>query len=285
MEEGTALIGTNKRYTIVNDDETLTWLAVEHNLGYNEIVDANPGLDPWYPGRGREVLLPQSWILPDLQDPGSNTGQPYLVINLAELRLYHMMTTELGLRVITFPLGVGREGLDTPLGEERVTGKLKDPAWYVPASIREEDPTLPAIVPPGPLNPLGSYALRLSTPGYLIHGTNKPLGVGRRISHGCIRMYPEDIKNLYSITGRGSRVAIIYQPIKAGLFKDLPYIEVHRDYLNEEDQHKKAADLLRKKGLFQMVDTQLLEKAVREKTGVPVAIGLISSQQEQRNNK
>ncbi len=192
------VFGSVSKYIIRDDKETLVELALNNDLGYNEVVDSNRGIDPWYPGRGARVVIPTSWILPDIPNKYKlKTGAGNLVVlNLAELRLYLLKRDKGRLNVTTFPVGIGREGFDTPEGMFRIIEKLKDPVWIIPASFRDEYQELPDIVPPGPENPLGQYALRLSNPLYLLHGTNKPLGVGRRVSHGCLRMYPADIEKL-----------------------------------------------------------------------------------------
>jgi len=272
LSMGQSVFGTVREYIIKDDKETLTGLAVKYDLGYNEIIDANRGIDPWYPGKGTEVLIPTSWIVPALPR-GYKLGEEALVVlNLAELRLYLLKRNGRSLTVTTFPVGIGREGFDTPEGLFRITEKLKDPVWRIPKSFRDEYPELPDVVPPGPDNPLGRYALRLSNPVYLIHGTNKPLGVGRRVSHGCIRMYPEDIERLYRMTKVGDDVIILYQPVKVGLRGKTPYIEVHRDYRNRKDPFQEAVNLLRRRGLLKKTDLKILYSAILKKSGVPVRL-------------
>jgi len=207
-------------------EDTLLDIARRHDLGYNEIIAANPGVDPWLPEPGREIVVPARFVLPSAPREG-------IVINLAEMRLYYFPPPQrdgAGV-VMTFPIGIGREGWGTPLGKTRIVEKKRDPAWVVPESIRREraaqgDP-LPPVVPPGPDNPLGRFALRLGMPGYLIHGTNKPFGVGRRISHGCIRMYPEDIEVLFEEVEPGTPVRIVDQPYKLGREGNALYLEAH----------------------------------------------------------
>ncbi len=222
---GNDLIG--EVYTVaVREGETLLDIARDHGLGYNEIIAANPGIDPWLPHPGTKITIPARYVLPN----GPRTG---IVVNLAEMRLYYYPPAKEGAprTVMTFPVGIGQEGWATPTGKARILVKDKDPVWTVPESILAEsiaegDP-LPRVVPPGPDNPLGKYALRLDMVGYLIHGTNKPYGVGRRISHGCIRMYPEDIEVLFDRVEVGARVEIINQPYKLGLDGDALYLESH----------------------------------------------------------
>ena len=199
------MIGEMRSATVA-EGQTLLDIARDNDLGYQEIVRANPELDPWLPPVGAKVVLPTRYILPS----ATRTG---IVVNLAEMRLYYFVPAKnsAGIRVFTYPLGIGQEGWSTPTGPSSITEKIKDPAWTVPESIRaahnaEGHGELPAVVPPGPDNPLGQYALRLENSRYLIHGTNKPYGVGRRISHGCIRMYPEDIEELFPMVPVGTRV-------------------------------------------------------------------------------
>jgi len=151
--------------------------------------------------------------------------------------------------------------------------KLTNPTWIIPESLKDKYPEYETGIPPGPDNPLGQFALRLSRPDYLIHGTNKPLGVGRRVSHGCIRMYPEDIRELYSLVQNGEEVIILYQPVKLGERGGIPYIEVHEDYLKADDSAQSAVSLLQKRGLFRKADLSLMFQAVKEKRGVPVSLG------------
>ncbi|WP_078485956.1 L,D-transpeptidase family protein [Solemya velesiana gill symbiont] len=220
-ENGNDLVGETRTVKTVYED-TFSDIARLHDLGYLDLTDANPEVDPWLPGEGTEIILPTRFILP----PEPREG---IVINLAELRLYYYPKGES--RVITHPLGIGREGWSTPTGTGRVIRKQANPTWYPPESIRAEHATdgdpLPAAVKPGPDNPLGKYALYLSLTGYLIHGTHKPYGVGMRVSHGCIRLYPEDIDRLFSQVPVGTPVRIINEPYKAGWKDGQLYVEAH----------------------------------------------------------
>lgn len=207
-------------------EDTLIAIARRHNLGYTEIKLANPGVDTWLPGEGTRITLPTQFILPDAERKG-------IVLNIAEMRLYYFPPedSQYAGKIITYPVGIGREGWHTPLGTTHVTRTKAGPAWYPPESIRKEhakhgDP-LPQVVPPGPDNPLGQYALYLGFPSYLIHGTNKPAGIGMRVSHGCIRLYPEDIAALYSLVNPGTQVRIMYQPYKLGWQNGRLYLEAH----------------------------------------------------------
>lgn len=251
----------------VKPGESLMEIARKFDLGYNEIADANPGVDPFVPGKGVRVTVPTSWILPDTE---SHSG---IVINLSELRLYYYFMVE-GVRYVrTFPVGIGREGNLTPTGTFKVVEKIVGPAWYVPESIRKEEPNLPKVVPAGPDNPLGSHAMRLSLPTILIHGTDKPWGVGRRVSHGCIRLYPEDIPKLFAMVPIGTSVEIVRQPVKVGTRYDRVYVEVHGDDPEgHEDYFQVAVRLLQKEKLLTRVNTRKLYQAVQMHRGMPVDI-------------
>lgn len=222
---GQSVIGELQRVT-VEGDNTLSDLAREYGLGFDEIVAANPDVDPWLPGVGTEVLLPTQYVLPDTQRSG-------IVLNIASKRLfYYPPAVEGELPVVyTFPIGIGRVGWETPTGATTVVDKARDPNWYVPASVRREHAAagnpLPAVVPPGPDNPLGRYVLKLDMPGYLIHGTNQPYGVGMRVSHGCVRLYPENIEYLYPEIGRGEPVEIVNEPYLLGERDGELYFEAH----------------------------------------------------------
>ena len=227
--------------------DTFSTLAREYGLGYDELVDANPDIDPWLPGEGTPVVLPTQYVLPDAPKRG-------IVLNIASKRLFYF--PEVGedevATVMTFPIGIGRVGWETPLGEAAVISKARDPHWYVPASVRTEhaaigDP-LPAVVPPGPDNPLGRFVLKLDMPGYLIHGTNQPYGVGMRVSHGCVRLYPENIELLYSLIELGEDVLIVNQPYLMGSLDGEPYFEGHRpledDAVASDDHLARALEAL-----------------------------------------
>ncbi len=262
---------------IARHEDTLLDIARHYNLGYDEIIAANPGVDPWLPGEGTRVVLPTRFVLPDAAREG-------LVLNLASLRLFHYPRRDKAETavVITHPIGIGREGWQTPQGKLRITQKIDQPHWTVPASIRREhaqmgDP-LPPVVPPGPDNPLGEFAMRLSRPSYLIHGTNKDWGVGMRVSHGCVRLYPEDIASLFPKIPVGTQVNIVNQPYRAAWLNGTLYLEAHRplsedlerwgDSLNpmEEEVRNKAA------GKTGAVDWDKARQVAREALGIPVPI-------------
>jgi L,D-transpeptidase ErfK/SrfK len=256
------LVGQMRQYE-VRKGESLIEIARKFDLGYNEISGANPDVDPFIPPTGLKVSIPMMWIIPDVP---IRRG---IVINIPEMRLYFFLGKGTNL-LTTFPIGVGDEGTETPEGVFRITAKIVNPAWHVPKSIRQEKPELPKVVPPGPDNPLGSHALRLSVPAVLIHGTNKPWAVGRRATHGCLRLYPEDIPRLFLLVKKGDRVTIVRQPVKVGVRGKRVYVEVHSDgnvnYLQE------AVRALGRKNLLDRFNREKLERALKEKSGVPVDI-------------
>ena len=224
--EGQDVIGSIST-VVASYDDTLVDIARRHGLGYQDIVRANPTVNVWVPGEGTEVILPNRFVLP----PGPRTG---LVLNLAEYRMYYYPVPKDGepAKVHTYPMSIGRMDWETPLGRTQIVAMAKNPAWYPPQSVRDEhaadgDP-LPRIVPAGPENPLGTRALRLGIPGYLIHGTNRPAGVGMRVSHGCIRMFPEDVEFLFDRIKVKTAVRIVDVPVKIGWDGESLVAEVHR---------------------------------------------------------
>ena len=258
-------------------DNTFSSLAREFGLGYDELVAANPGVDPWLPGESTPVLLPTQYVLPE----GPRRG---LVLNLAAKRLFYFPEVAEGepVQVITYPVGIGRVGWETPLGEAKVVAKAIDPTWYVPWSVRQEhaaagDP-LPSVVPPGPDNPLGRHVLQLDMPGYLIHGTNKPYGVGMRVSHGCVRLYPENIELLYSMVGVGEGVRIVNEPLLIGRLNGEFYLESHApledDAIAPEERLEKVLSSVRNEsGAFVEEAEQGHARALAsEALGVPVRV-------------
>lgn len=236
-DEQSRIIGHNfVIYSRIED--TLSDIARRFDLGYSELRRANPDVDPWMPGAGRQIIIPARFILPD----GPRKG---IVINTAEMRLFYYPPKQDGeaQKVITHPIGIGREGWKTPLGKTRITTKRENPIWIAPESIRQEheemgDP-LPKVVQAGPDNPLGAHAMNFSMPGYLMHGTDKPYGVGLRVSHGCIRLYPEDIAALFERVAINTPVEIVYQPVKAALQNDQLYLEAHAPFndMSERDEN------------------------------------------------
>jgi len=226
-ENGDSVIGTMTT-VIAEQEDTILDIARRNGIGYEEIMSANPGVDPWIPGAGTEILIPSRYVLPDAPREG-------VVINLAEHRLYYYPPAKKGERrvVRTYPISTGKMDWKTPIGVTRIVSKQEKPNWYPPASVLAEheangDP-LPKVVPPGPDNPLGEHAMRLGIPGgaYLIHGTNRPAAVGMQVTHGCIRMYPEDIAELYGYVPVNTKVNLIDQPTKLGWLRGTLYMERH----------------------------------------------------------
>ncbi|AMN47271.1 hypothetical protein ACG33_09220 [Steroidobacter denitrificans] len=233
--DGDTIIG-DTHYVTARHEDTLLDIGRLHGVGYEEIVAANPGVDPWLPGEGQRVLIPSRYILPD----GPRTG---VVVSLAEHRLYYYPPVRSGEAPVvkTYPISIGKMDWKTPLGETRIVQKRERPAWYPPESVRREHAAegrpLPRVVPPGPDNPLGNYAMRLGIPGgaYLIHGTNRPAGVGMQVTHGCIRLFPEDIEELYKLVPVNTQVRMIDQPLKMGWRGDELYMEVHTPLEGTQD--------------------------------------------------
>jgi L,D-transpeptidase ErfK/SrfK len=211
-----ALIGSIGSYR-TKETDTFVDLARRFDGGSVALMAANPGVDPWLPGK-HVLVLPTAHLLPDAPHRG-------IVINVGEMRLYYF--EERSPTVESFPIGIGQEAHDTPMGTTRVVKKRIHPTWIPTPSIRAERPELPAAIPPGPDNPLGDYALYLGWDSYTVHGTNKPAGVGRRVSHGCIRLYPEDIAALYPRVDVGTPVTVVAQPAKAGWVGKQLFLEVH----------------------------------------------------------
>lgn len=211
---------------LARDADTFSDIARAYGLGYDELVAANPEVDPWLPGADTPILLPTQFVLPaDIREG--------VVLNIASKRLFYFPTVPEGQAPVvkTYPIGIGRVGWETPLGSTTVVAKAVDPVWYVPQSVRKEhaemgDP-LPSIIPAGPDNPLGSRVLKLNIPGYLIHGTNQPYGVGMRVSHGCVRLYPENIEYLYELIDVGEPVQIINEPFLLGELDGELIFEAH----------------------------------------------------------
>ena len=213
--------------------DTLLDIARLNHLGYQELKRVNPGVDTWLPGDGTRVTIPAQWILPEAPREG-------LVLNIPEMRLYYYLP---GSRVMTFPLGVGVDGQETPAGSYRIGQKRTNPVWYVPVSIQAEMEHPRKTVPPGPDNPLGKYWMRLSHTTYGIHGTNNPWAIGRRVTHGCIRLYPEDIAFLYPRVPKDTPVRVTYQHAKVGVRDGKAYFQIYRD--GKAGDGELMADLMR----------------------------------------
>lgn len=250
--------------------DTLPDIARHFGLGHNDIVSANPNVDPWLPEPDTRVVLPLIFTLP-------NAPRQDIVLNLANMRMFHFPSGQ-SERVMTYPVGIGRDGWNTPEGLTRIVSKTKNPTWNVPPSIQREhalkgDP-LPASIPSGPNNPLGDYAMRLARGSYLIHGTNKPYGVGMQMSHGCLNLYPEDISQLFNDTKVGTSVMIVNQPYLLGRHHDMLYLEAHKP-LQAKANFKRALfnqiKQAEKKYRLQ-IDWPKVEQIVEQATGIPTPI-------------
>jgi L,D-transpeptidase ErfK/SrfK len=281
IEDGQPLVfGTNEHYTTQYED-TFTDIARRYSLGWDEIARANPGIDQWVPGAGKDLLIPGMRILPDVPQEG-------IVINLPEHRLYYFPKVKKGQKrtVITYPVSIGKMDWKTPLGVTRIVNKQKNPSWYPPESVRKEHlangEKLPGVVGPGPDNPLGAYAMRLAlTPGaYLIHGTNNPLAVGMAVTHGCMRMYPEDIEALFPLVPVGTPVRIINEPVKTAFVNGELLLEAHPPVDAEGQAYEPNLELF-----SQMLDKALgtttaavhwdfAREALQKADGMPVVVGL-----------
>lgn len=273
--------------TRAHAEDTLSDIARRFNIGYEEIARANPTVDPWLPKEGTTIVLPTQFVLPDAPHSG-------VVVNLAALRLYYFPPVKKGepQTVITHPIGIGQIGWSTPVGNTKIVRKKADPTWTPPASVRKEHAAegdiLPAKIGPGPDNPLGKYAFTLDWPSYLIHGTNQPYGVGLRASHGCIRLYPEDIAQLFDKIPVGTKVTVVNQPVVYGYRGDTLYVQsypVLEDYMkkpakttaNEKAKGKNtapqaendvAATLIKKPD----VDKALIDAMIKNPNGVAVPV-------------
>lgn len=277
VEDGVTVVGavhgvkSRAQYSLVD-------VARHFDLGFNEITAANRQLNVWLPGDDNVIVIPARFILPDTPHEG-------IVLNLAEMRLYYFRPATRGgeREVVTYPVGIGRESWETPLLTTAVTAKKANPSWFVPESIRNEylakGKHLPEVVAPGPDNPLGDYALRLGDTGYLIHGTNKPNGIGMRVSHGCVRLYPEDIEALFAQVDVGTPVRIVDQPVKAGFSDGRLYVEVHA----RATEHPSAQTLTRATDVIAAtalgrnvaVNWERVRTVLGEASGVPTAVGEI----------
>lgn len=281
--------------TRVQGEDTFSDIARRFNVGYEEMVRANPGIDPWVPGVGREVVLPTQFVLPDAPREG-------LVINLAQLRVYYFPKAKEGepQTVITHPIGVGKVGWSTPVGTTKVTGKAKNPTWFPPASVRKEhreagDP-LPAKVPPGPDNPLGTHMMTLGWPSYLVHGTNKPYGVGMRSSHGCIRFYPEDIEQLYGEIPVGTKVTVVNQPFVFGWHQGELYVQAFPVAEDDEREHPSGAEALLNAAISDemwamvkqhnaAIDLQLVNNLANDPRGIAVPVSKPAPRVDAKNTQ
>ncbi|MFQ5666847.1 MAG: L,D-transpeptidase family protein [Candidatus Binatia bacterium] len=270
-EQAHSVIGFTRFYQIRPKD-TFFDVARYYDLGYNEIADANPGVDPWIPPAGQVILLPTEWVLPEGEYEG-------VVVNIPEMRLYYFHPTGEGANIVsTFPVGLGRDDWRTPEGAFRIRGKTVNPKWVLPESIKAEhrrqgEPAPDFIAGGTPDNPLGKYRFELTMPLYAIHGTDIPWGVGMQVSHGCIRLYPEDIARLFPMVRVGTQGAFVYQPVKVGTRDGHIYVEVHKDiYRRLPGPYREALRLIDKFGWRSRVDLDRVKRAVVEQSGVPMDV-------------
>lgn len=271
------LVG-EQQSTLARHEDTLIDIAREHGLGYEEILNANPGVDPWLPGADVPIELAKHRILPMAARDG-------IVINLPEHRLYYFPSAKEDEppEVWSYPVSIGKMDWHTPLGTTKIVQKVKNPNWYPPQSVRDEHARkgdiLPAVVPAGPNNPLGLFAMRLGIPGgaYLIHGTNRPAGVGMQVTHGCMRLYPEDIEELFGMVPVDTRVTIVNQPFKLGWQDGRLWVEVHPALKEDVVEPPTLTDLTRlvveaTRETLVPVDWSAVQRAFGESRGVPVAV-------------
>lgn len=272
-KEEDGIIGTVRAHRVRKGD-TLLDIARNYSLGYNEIVESNPGLDIWLPPPGAMVLLPTAWVLPCCSRSG-------LIVNIPEMRLYYFRPVAgdaTSTEVITYGIGLGREDWQTPRGKFKIRSKTENPTWVIPESIRaeriERNGDARTHIPGGaPDNPLGKHRLALTLTGYGIHGSDLPWGVGMQVSHGCIRLYPEDIERLFPQVPVGTSGEFVYQPVKIGVADGDVYAEVTRDiYGLTPGMWREAATMIDRMGVADRVDHDLLLEALQNPAGFPVKI-------------
>lgn len=258
LSEKQSVVG-NVQVTTAAEADTLTDIARRFNLGYEEIVRANPDVDPWLPGAGTQIILPTQFVLPNAPREG-------LVINVPQMRLYYYPPRKSGQpqQVYTHPIGIGKVGWRTPEGATKVVRRQKDPIWRPTASIiaehRKNGEELDKVVGPGPDNPLGRHALYLGWPSYLIHGTNKPAGVGLRSSHGCLRLYPEDIELLFEQVPIGTKVRVVNEPFVFGWYNEQLYLQAFDVLEDDRRDWQRAERKLLNKGLSSSAQKQLKQR-------------------------
>jgi L,D-transpeptidase ErfK/SrfK len=282
IDATTDIIGVVQK-TQATKEDTLTDIARRFNVGYEEIVRANPGVDPWLPGEGKEIVIPSQFILPNAPREG-------IVINAAAMRLFYYPKMKKGEKQVvhTYPIGIGKVGWKTPEGATKVLRKTKDPVWRPTASIikehlEERGEKLEREVKAGPDNPLGRFAFYLGWPTYMVHGTNKPAGVGLRSSHGCIRLYPEDIAQLFELTPIGTSLRVVNQPYVFGWHEGALHIQAFDVLEDDKRDWKKAQAKLLNKAMAERIQKELaarkekidwaaVAKLTEEPRGIPVSI-------------
>lgn len=262
----TTVVGSLETY-VVEEGDTLLDVGRHFDLGYNEMTSANPGVDPWMPSPQEVLVIPTEFILPEARPAG-------IVVNIPEMRLYYFHNGVL----VTYPVGLGRDDWRTPQGSFRVRGKTENPTWVIPESIRaehirERDDPRTFIAGGDPENPLGLFRLELTLPLYALHGSNMPWGVGMQVSHGCIRLYNEDIAILFHEVQVGTPGEFLYQPVKVGMRDGQVLVEVHQDIYglrgNLEDE---ANQIIARKGWADRIDQTRLRRAVKDQSGLPTVV-------------
>jgi L,D-transpeptidase ErfK/SrfK len=275
------IVGSPREYTIQEKD-TLLDVARYFDLGYNELVQVYPDMDPWLPPVGETLTLPTFWTLP-------KSGNEGVVVNIPEMRLYYFPPRQKGetqRMVVTLPVGLGREDWPTPVAKFKISGKTPNPIWVIPESIKKERIAEKGwsedFIPGGsPDNPMGKYKIQLTLPLYAIHDTNNPWAVGRLVTHGCIRLYPEDIEQFFNVIHVGVPGEFVYQPVKIGILNGKVYAEVHEDiYGLVPDLWEEAQKVVRESGWEDMIDKNLLLKVLLNKNGMPTDVTLGSRTEE-----
>jgi L,D-transpeptidase ErfK/SrfK len=273
LSEGQTMVGTIAAVN-TRENDTLSDIARHFGLGYNDVSKANPTVTPWTPKPGSRVLLPLQFILPDAPHKG-------IILNLANMRLFYYPKQQPD-KVFTYPVGIGREGWNTPMGLTSIVAKKANPTWVVPESIHQEHAekgdSLPNVVAAGPDNPLGLFAMRLGFPRYLMHGTNKPYGIGMQVSHGCVQLYPEDIEVLFKKASVGMPVRIIHQPYLTAWHEDMLYLEANEPLQKwAQDKSRLKKQLL--KQLHQIsskknvaIDWDKVDRIIQRSDGIPTPI-------------
>lgn len=273
------LIGQNEQYVVPNDGKSLESIAAKFNTGILLLLEANNTVDPRLPKAGSTVIIPSQMLLPDTPREG-------IVVNLAELRLYYYPPGQN--RVDVYPIGIGQLGRETPVMVTRISEKIPNPTWTPTANIRARSLAqgikLPPVVPAGPRNPLGRYALRLEQGGgeYLIHGTNVSRSVGMRVSSGCIRLRAADIKALFTSARQGTRVQIVNEPIKYAIEPDgRRYVEVHQPLSTRDGQNTQTMPVAINASMGRFIDDSgsdksLVDSAITRRAGYPVPVGYMS---------
>jgi len=282
IDANTDIVGVVQK-TQASKEDTLTDIARRFNVGYEEIVRANPGVDPWLPGENTEIVIPSQFVLPNAPREG-------LVINAAAMRLFYYPKVKKGEPQVvhTYPIGIGKVGWKTPEGTTKIVRRQKDPTWRPTASIikehlKERGEKLDAVIGPGPENPLGRHAFYLGWPTYMIHGTNKPAGVGLRSSHGCIRLYPEDIAQLFELAPIGTPVRVVNQPYLFGWHDGALHIQAFEVLEDDPRDWKKAQAKLLNKAMAERIKKELearkekidwdaVAKLSQEPRGIPVSV-------------